>query len=238
MAWWGAAMRPRSVTAVNPHSLSAVTGRSPASTARRTLSIFTTDPRLSVSETQPNRAISKLHMHRNKAVALLHTSTARLVVRHSIAALLQFRAFYRNLNLAVFRFAHLNLTYPLRANITISLCRVLDFTNYWAGRPEKGKPMLNRTIATFAAASILCIACAATEAMAYRGGYRGGGVGVGGYHGGAYRGGAYRGAYVRRGVGAAAVGAAAVGAAVAAPYYNSGYYNSAACGYYPNPPCN
>jgi len=25
---------------------------------------------------------------------------------------------------------------------------------------------------------------------------------------------------------------------VAAPYYNGGYYNSAACGYYPNPPCN
>ena len=94
--------------------------------------------------------------------------------------------------------------------------------------------MLNRTIATFAAASILCVACATTEAMAYRGGYRGGGVGVGGYHGGAYRGGAYRGAYVRRGVGAAAVGAAAVGAAVAAPYYSGGYYNSAACGYYPN----
>ena len=46
-------------------------------------------------------------------------------------------------------------------------------------------------------------------------------------------GGAYRGAYVRRGV-----GAAAVGAAVAAPYYNGGYYYSAACGYYPNPPCN
>src|SRR5580704_3112657 len=106
----------------------------------------------------------------------------------------------------------------------ISLRRVLDFTDDWAGRPEKGKPMSYRTITTIAAASILCVACFATEAMAYRGG----GARVGGYHGGAY---------VRRGVGAA-VGAAAVGAAVAAPYYNGGYYNSAACGYYPNPPCN
>src|SRR5580692_1245136 len=116
----------------------------------------------------------------------------------------------------------------------ISLRRVLDFTDDWAGRPEKGKPMSYRTITTIAAASMLCVACFATEAMAYRGG----GARVGGYHGGVYRGGAYRGAYVRRGVGAAAVGAAAVGAAVAAPYYNGGYYNSAACGYYPNPPCN
>ena len=89
--------------------------------------------------------------------------------------------------------------------------------------------MSYRTITTIAAASILCVACFATEAMAYRGG----GARVGGYHGGVYRGGAYRGAYVRRGVGAAAVGAAAVGAAVAAPYYNGGYYNSTACGYYP-----
>ena len=58
--------------------------------------------------------------------------------------------------------------------------------------------MSNRTIVTIAAASILCVACVATEAMAYRGG----GARVGGYHGGVYRGGAYRGAYVRRGVGA------------------------------------
>ncbi len=38
----------------------------------------------------------------------------------------------------------------------------------------------------------------------------------------------HRRAYYGAGVGAAAVGAAAVGAH---------YYNSAACGYYPNPPC-
>ena len=92
--------------------------------------------------------------------------------------------------------------------------------------------MSYRTIVTIAAASIVCVACVATDAMAYRGGYRAGGARVGGY-GGVYRGGAYRGAYVRRGVAAGAIGAAAVGAAVAAPYYNGGYYNSAACGYYP-----
>jgi hypothetical protein len=46
--------------------------------------------------------------------------------------------------------------------------------------------MSYRTIATIAAASILCVACVATEAMAYRGGYRAGGVRVGGY-GGVYR---------------------------------------------------
>src|ERR1700724_1285963 len=110
----------------------------------------------------------------------------------------------------------------------ISLRRGLDFTDDWAGRPEKGKPMSYRTITTIAAASVHCVPCFGAEAMAYRGG----GARVGGYHGGVYRGGAYRGAYVRRGVGAAAVGAAAVGAAVAAPYYNGGYYTSAGRGYY------
>jgi hypothetical protein len=88
--------------------------------------------------------------------------------------------------------------------------------------------MSYRTIASIAAAAILGIACVSTDAMAYRGGYRGGGVRVGGV----YRGGAYRGAYVRRGVGVG-IGAAAVGAAVAAPIY----YNRAACGYQPYPPC-
>ena len=36
----------------------------------------------------------------------------------TLATLLQFRAFYRNLKLAVFQFAHRDPTYPLRANIT------------------------------------------------------------------------------------------------------------------------
>ncbi len=103
--------------------------------------------------------------------------------------------------------------------------------------------MSHRTIISIAAAAILGVACVSTDALAYRGGFRGGRVG--GYHGGVhragvYRGGVYRGAYVRRGVGvgvgAAAVGAAAVGGAAAAPYYNR-YYNSAGCGYPPYPPC-
>jgi hypothetical protein len=76
----------------------------------------------------------------------------------------------------------------------------------------------------------------------HAGGYRAAGVRggrvAGVYHGGVYRGGIYRGGYggwrpgVAAGVGAAAVGAAAIGAAAAGPYYNS-----AACGYYPYPPC-
>jgi hypothetical protein len=93
--------------------------------------------------------------------------------------------------------------------------------------------MSHRTVISIAAAAILGIACISTDAFAYRGGgFHAGGARVGG----AYHGGAYRGAYMRPGVGvgigAAAIGAAAVGAAVAAPYYNS-----AACGYYPYPPC-
>lgn len=97
---------------------------------------------------------------------------------------------------------------------------------------------------TFIAAAALCIACASTQALAFRGagGFHAG-VYHGAYHGGAYHGayhgGVYHGAYARRGWGAVGVGvgvglgAAAVGAAVAAPYY----YNSVACGYYPYPPC-
>ena len=38
-------MRPRSATPLNPHSLSDGTGRSPASTARRTRSMSIIDPR-------------------------------------------------------------------------------------------------------------------------------------------------------------------------------------------------
>ena len=83
--------------------------------------------------------------------------------------------------------------------------------------------MSYRTVISIAVAAILGIACVSTDALAYRGGVRAGGVHVGG---------AYRGAYVRRGVGVG-IGAAAVGAAVVAPHY----YNRAACGYYPNPPC-
>jgi hypothetical protein len=88
--------------------------------------------------------------------------------------------------------------------------------------------MSHRAIISLALATTIGVACVSTDALAYRGVYRGGGVRVGGV----YRGGVYRGAYVRRGVGVG-LGAAAVGAAVAAPYY----YNRAQCGYYPYPPC-
>jgi hypothetical protein len=88
---------------------------------------------------------------------------------------------------------------------------------------RKETPMSYRTVISITVAAILGIACVSTDALAYRGGVRAGGVHVGG---------AYRGAYVRRGVGVG-IGAAAVGAAVVAPHY----YNRAACGYYPNPPC-
>ncbi len=82
--------------------------------------------------------------------------------------------------------------------------------------------MSYRTVISIAAAVILGIACVSTDALAYRGGYRGGGVHRGGaYHGGvhrrgAYHGGVYRGGYVRRGVGV-------------------GVYPR--CGYYPYPAC-
>jgi hypothetical protein len=93
--------------------------------------------------------------------------------------------------------------------------------------------MSYRTIISLALATTIGVACVSTDALAYRGVYRGGGVRVGGvYRGGVYRGGVYRGAYVRRGVGVG-LGAAAVGAAVAAPYY----YGRPQCGYYPYPPC-
>jgi hypothetical protein len=106
------------------------------------------------------------------------------------------------------------------------------------------RTMSYRTIVSIAAAALLGITSVSTEALAYRGGARAGGVHRGGgvaYHGGGayHRGGyAYRGGYWRPGVaaGAAAVGAAAVGAA-ATGAYNNNYYNSAPCGYYPNPPC-
>jgi len=85
--------------------------------------------------------------------------------------------------------------------------------------------MSYRSIIALAVASTLGVACVSTDALAYRGVYRGGV-----YHRGvAWRGGVYR---PGLGVGAAAVGAAAVGAAVAAPYYNR-----PPCGYYPYPPC-
>jgi hypothetical protein len=88
--------------------------------------------------------------------------------------------------------------------------------------------MSYRTIISFALATTIGVACVSTDALAYRGVYRGGAVRVGGV----YRGGVYRGAYVRRGVGVG-LGVAAVGAAAAAPYY----YGRPACGYYPYPPC-
>lgn len=69
--------------------------------------------------------------------------------------------------------------------------------------------MSYRTIASIAAAGILGIACVSTDALAYRGGYRGG-IRVGGVH---------HGAYVRRGRVGVGIGAAAVGAAIVAPRY-------------------
>ncbi len=90
--------------------------------------------------------------------------------------------------------------------------------------------MSYRTVISIAAAAILGVACVSTDALAYRGGYHGGGV-HGVYRGGAYHG-AYHGGYVGRGVGVG-IGAAAVGAAILAPRY----YNSTACGYAPYPPC-
>ena len=97
-----------------------------------------------------------------------------------------------------------------------------------------------RTLVSLTAATVLALAGASSQALAFRGGVHGGGVYHGGaYHGGHYHGGAYayrrgHGAYYRPGVTAgAAVGAAAVGTAIGAP----SYYNSAACGYDPYPPC-
>lgn len=92
--------------------------------------------------------------------------------------------------------------------------------------------MSSRTIVAAAAALVLGVASLSTDALAFRGGARGGAYhgGRGVYHGGGY---AYRRGYVRPGVG---VGAAAAGAAVGAAAAGS-YYNRAACGYYPNPPC-
>ena len=108
--------------------------------------------------------------------------------------------------------------------------------------------MAHRTTIALAAIAAIGVAGFSSEASAYRAGVGGfhGGVGYRGagavYHGNAWHGGAWHGAYARRGwgpgwgvaagVGAAALGAAAIGAA-ASPYY----YNSAACGYYPYPPC-
>jgi hypothetical protein len=85
-----------------------------------------------------------------------------------------------------------------------------------------------RAVISLALLTALGVACVSTDALAYRGVYRGGDVRVGGV----YRGGVYRGAYLRRGVGVG-LGAAAVGAAVAAPYY----YGRPQCGYAPYPPC-
>ena len=109
--------------------------------------------------------------------------------------------------------------------------------------------MAYRTMIVLAATAALGVASFSTSALAWRGGVGGVHAGVGWHGAGVYRGGAgwrggpgWHGAYARRGwgpgwgvaagVGAAALGAAAIGAA-ASPYY----YNSAACGYYPYPPC-
>ena len=112
--------------------------------------------------------------------------------------------------------------------------------------------MSYRKIICLSAVATLGLAVIASDALAARGGARGGAVGVragggayrgaavgvrgGAYRGGAvaYRGGAYRGGYYGRpGWGAAAVGAGVVGAAAASSYYNYGQR----CGYYPYPAC-
>ena len=91
----------------------------------------------------------------------------------------------------------------------------------------------SKTIIVAAAALVVGTASLSTEALAFRGGARGvyRGHAYGGHYG--YHGGyAYRRGYWRPGV----AGAAAVGVAVGAAATGS-YYDSAACGYYPRPPC-
>jgi hypothetical protein len=91
----------------------------------------------------------------------------------------------------------------------------------------------SKTIIVAAAALVVGTASLSTEALAFRGGARGvyRGHAYGGHYG--YHGGyAYRRGYWRPGV----AGAAAVGVAVGAAAAGS-YYDSAACGYYPRPPC-
>ena len=96
--------------------------------------------------------------------------------------------------------------------------------------------MSHRSIISLAASvaiGIACVAIVSTDALAYRGGRAGVGVGrVGVHHAGVYRGGVYRGAAVRRGVRAGV--AVGVGAAAAGAY---GAYGAYRCGYQPYPPC-
>jgi hypothetical protein len=83
------------------------------------------------------------------------------------------------------------------------------------------------SVAASIAIGIACIATVSTDALAYRGGRAGVGVGrVGVHHAGVYR------APVRRGVRAGV--AVGVGAAAAGAY---GAYGRAQCGYYPYGPC-
>lgn len=94
--------------------------------------------------------------------------------------------------------------------------------------------MSHRSIISIAASVIIGIACVATvstDALAYRGGRAGVGVGrVGVHHAGVYR------APVRRGVRAGV--AVGVGAAAAGAYGAYGAYRAPAqCGYYPYPAC-
>ena len=60
--------------------------------------------------------------------------------------------------------------------------------------------MWSRTAISIAAAAFLAIASISTDALAYRGGYRGGGYHGGVHRGGVYRGGVYRGGAYRGGV--------------------------------------
>jgi len=91
--------------------------------------------------------------------------------------------------------------------------------------------MSHRSIISIAASAIIGIACVATvstDALAFRGGRAGVGVGRAGvHHAGVYR------APVRRGVRAGV--AVGVGAAAAGAY--GAYRAPAQCGYYPYPAC-
>jgi hypothetical protein len=98
--------------------------------------------------------------------------------------------------------------------------------------------MSYRTLLSIAAAAVLGIACASTDALARGGGHAGGahagGVHAGGVHAGGVHAGGVHAAGVHRGVGVVHHPAAAVGVGAAV---RGGYYGSAACGYYPYPPC-
>lgn len=98
---------------------------------------------------------------------------------------------------------------------------------------REGNAMGYRTTISIAAAAFLAIASISTEALAYRGGYRGGGYHGGVHRGGAYRGGAYRGGVYRGGV---YRGGVYRGGVYRGGVYRGGYARPL-CGYPPYPAC-